>query len=116
VASKFDLSSATLINCGVLFLASLAMFAWTIKGHSSKIPRFETWYLIPGLLGIFLVAGIPWAISQWGSSTVFVGLIASQMASSLLWDVFAEGKTLQWNQISGVLLGTLGFIFINLKR
>ena len=109
---------AALLNNSVLFILSLFLFALSPSSQSFKIPSFESGvlYALPGILGIFLVSGIPWAISKWGATPVFVGLIASQILGSLAWD-FAIGKSyLTGTRFFGVFLTLVGALLTSMRN
>jgi len=115
-ALKFDLSSAAFMNSAVLFVISaLLFFATAKKSELVASGAVEIWNFLPGLLGICLVAGIPWAISKWGTTPVFVGLMASQVISSLVWDLAIEKRLIGSAQISGALLSVVSVVFVNQK-
>ena len=117
-AAKFDLSSAALLNNGVLFAMSFGIFLWFSRPGAAGTggllwKDLSPWKLLPGILGILLVAGIPWAMTKWGTTAVFIGLITSQVVTSVLWDKIAEGRPLDKSQIAGAALSFMGVLLMN---
>jgi uncharacterized membrane protein YdcZ (DUF606 family) len=49
----------------------------------------QPWYLYaPGLLGLSLVSGLAYAVPRLGTGATFAGVVAGQMAASLMFDRF----------------------------
>lgn len=118
LASETNLQGATLINCIVLLATAFLFYFWKLppsNAMGAAIKNKGLLLLIPGVLGFFLVTGIPWAIGRWGASFVFVWIIGSQMTSGLLWDVFFESKSIQPLQLAGAGLSILGALCFSLK-
>lgn len=114
VALKFDLTSATFFSSAVLFVFSaLLFFSSGRKSFGRAFAGLEAWQVLPGLFGIVLVAGIPWAISKWGATPVFVGLVTSQVLSSFVWDAVVEKSPPGFHQVSGAALSLLGFVIVS---
>jgi transporter family-2 protein len=117
ISTHWGLAGATLFNTVVLLGASLVLLIlvrfrpdwfppfFALKGGLAAI---SWWWLLPGLCGLALVGGIPWAISRVGAFPVFLGLLGGQMVTSLAWDAFVEGHPVTVIRILGAGLALLG--------
>lgn len=123
IASEHGLAVAALGNAGVIIVSGL-LFFFSVKFFPRLFPHFfhvtstpyafQWWYIIPGLLGMCLVIGMPLAISKIGSAQMFVGMIGGQLVGSLLWDFFVEGVELSIKRCLAVLLTFLGVLLMSL--
>jgi transporter family-2 protein len=77
---------------------------------------FKWWYIIPGIFGFIIVAGLPYAIYKLGAVKVTVGLIVAQMVVSVLWDIFVEKIPLNLAKSLGLLLAGLSTLLITLSK
>lgn len=104
-----------------MVLSAAALIIWLISLYSpDRLPPFfsapanprpfSPWFLIPGLLGLVIVTGLPWGIQKIGASLCFVIAIAVQMAASLAWDGVVEGRPFSWVKALGVGIATIGAI------
>ena len=125
LAKNWGLAGAALLNSLVLGFIGLLVF-FVARGTPTRLPEifrdpgtafsnFSWWYLLPGLLGFSLVAGIPMALSRLGALQTFVVLIASQILASMAWDAFAEGKPVTLARVAGAVLAFLGAALVNFK-
>lgn len=87
-----------------LFQAKLSLLTW------------KWWYFIPGLFGLFIVAGLPFAFAKLGAVNVTVGLIAAQMITSVLWDLGVEGLAVSWTKWLGLVLAFTSVLLITVIR
>jgi len=114
IASHLGVSSATLMNSIVLFLVSLALYiacrvaAQEGTSASPTLSSIPAWYYIPGILGFFLVSGIPYVISKMGALQTLTPLISSQLIASLLWDLTVEGKQPSLLRMAGAAITCIG--------
>lgn len=116
ISTHWGLAGATLFNTVVLLGASLALVV-LVRIRPELFPSFFTlkgglgairwWWLLPGLCGLALVGGIPWAISRVGAFPVFLGLLGGQMVMSLLWDALVEGHPVTVIRILGAGMALL---------
>lgn len=124
IAGRWGLPAAALLNATVLLVA-VGCFFLLAKTREELLPvslRLKpmeegpsVWFVLPGLLGFALVAGIPWAIGEIGALQVFVLSISSQLLGSMAWDALAEGKPVTWNRVGGVLLAIAGALLATRK-
>ncbi|MFG1501443.1 DMT family transporter [Halobacteriovorax sp. XZX-3] len=76
--------------------------------------QFKWWYVIPGFFGFLFVVGLPLGIYEVGAVKTTVGLIAAQMVTSVLWDVFVENISLTVPKGLGILMAIGSVILITL--
>ncbi len=111
LAGSVALTSAVLFAAAVLLLAVSRWAPSRLPGFFNAPPgekSFELWFLIPGLLGLVIVAGFPWAIHRAGATLTFVVAIAVQMMVSLAWDIAVEGQPFSWVKAAGAVLAIAG--------
>jgi uncharacterized membrane protein YdcZ (DUF606 family) len=117
IISLWGLPSAVGLNALVLFsFASLLFFvSYKMGERAPEILRvklnwslWQPWFVFPGLMGLALVFGIPWAISQWGALRTFMIVICSQILMSALWDLIIENTPLTSTRVIGAGLTILG--------
>lgn len=76
--------------------------------------QFAWWWLLPGLFGLTLVFGAPFAVSRWGASQTFIAIISAQLLMSLIWDWKIENLEMSWPRIAGCALVWVGVILANI--
>lgn len=98
IAMRWGLAPAVLLNASVL-TAAAAVFYIVARTQSVGSFAFRAnpaladlrwWWILPGLFGFVLVTCLPWATHHIGFQRVFVALVASQMATSVVWDLVVE--------------------------
>jgi transporter family-2 protein len=117
IAARVGLPSAVLLSAATLLLAAIALWMlacrapaglpWYLQLHG-HIGLFKAWWVLPGLLGMTIVLGIPFAIQRVGAFPVFLGVLAGQLLTSLLWDALMEGRPLTPMKVCGALLALAG--------
>ena len=122
VAELWGLAPTVALNTAVFIVASIIMWL-AVRSSPERFPpifrdrldpsSFSWWFLVPGLLGFTLVAGIPWAIAKLGALQVFVGIVAAQMVVSVLWDAKIEQIPLTANRVVGALLAIGAVVLVN---
>ncbi len=117
-----DIGLAHSILIGNAFLLVLSLiFYWMVQKYPQQYPEFiriketfttfQWWYLVPGILGFCVVAGLPYAYFKAGAVKVTVALIAAQMIASILWDFFVEKIPVNTSKGLGLLFGALSVFF-----
>lgn len=124
ISREWGLAGATLTNNFVLLVCGLALF-FTTRFSPESVPAFfrpktglssfSWWYLLPGLCGFSLVTGLPFTIQRIGATRVFVGLIAAQLLTSLLWDARIENLPVTGTRVLGALLAFGGAVLVSWK-
>ena len=115
VSQQWGLPKAVLFNSSVFLVLSLAWFG-AAKLSPSSFPELfrikqggiNAWFILPGVFGFIIVAGIPYAISRIGASQTFILSIAAQLIFSLIWDKHMEGLT-----ISSLKMVALAAVFVS---
>ena len=112
ISAENDLASTVLLNSSVLLAASVVFYLVARASQPEGGPGttgfgFRAWYILPGLLGFGIVAGVPWGIERFGALKVFVGLIAAQLVASLAWDAAIELRPVTLVRAGGSLIAFL---------
>lgn len=125
VSNYIGVSQASLItNLGSLIICII--FYYFVKSYSQLFPdlyqikapltTYKWWFLFPPLFGFIIIAGIPFAIAKLGAVKVTVGLIAAQMVTSVVWDIFVEDISLNLLKVIGIFFAFLSVTFITLSK
>jgi bacterial/archaeal transporter family-2 protein len=123
IALRWGLAPAAALNTGIatvvaaifLGLAVTIGTASFVIQPSLRLADFRWYWVLPGVFGFLLVAGIPWAVHQVGALRVFVGLVAAQMVTSLALDHFAEGIPMTTTRGAGALLAIASVFLVSLR-
>ena len=133
IAMRFGLAQAALLNSIVLTLGALALLAIT-KFFPTVMPSFFStpvaapedaanqgqgfywWYILPGLFGLALVSGLPYALTKLSSLQVFVIFIGSQLLISMLLDWRLHKIPMDAPRIFGIILILAGTALASLKK
>ena len=120
VATKRGILQATLANNSVVVLVNALLFLgalyWAKRstdggtvGHAPTGEAVPFWqWFVPGLFGLTFVLGVPTIIREFGALRVTLGVLAGQLAMSLIWDATKEGIALSPTRIGGVVLVAAG--------
>jgi len=115
ISAEIGLAPAVLFNSAVVLAASVVFYLLTRAFQTAGMAEapgaagfnFRAWYVVPGLLGFGIVAGLPWGIERFGALKVFVGLIAAQLVASLIWDATVELRPVTLIRAGGSLIAFL---------
>jgi transporter family-2 protein len=121
VATRWGLAPATLLNTAVATLAAGIFLGFAVAlGRDPflfqpglRLSGLRWYWLLPGVIGFMLVAGLPWAVHHVGALRVFVGVVAAQMVASLAWDHFAESNPATPTRIGGALLAIASVVLVS---
>ena len=121
MSSSIGLTRAALLG-GIITLIICTAFYFVVKAYPNSFPEFirlkpmtfKWWYIIPGIFGFCIVAGLPYTIYKVGAVKTTVGLVAAQMTTSVLWDTFVEGIHLSATKGLGVLFALISVVLITL--
>ena len=121
ISQSIGVAQATMLGSIITLIASIILFA-LVKTYPQAFPdffhvklplsTFKWWYIFPGLFGVFIVAGLPYAFASLGAVKVTVGLIAAQMITSSVWDLFVDHLPITWNKAVGMVFAFLSVILI----
>ena len=116
--TKMGVNSTVILNS--LLVLSTAALIGILAAYFEFVPRefqlqlsvgsWRLWYLVPGILGFCLVAGLPTAFSHLGAERAIVLLIVSQIVFGLLWDYFTDHTIPSGKQLFGAVLAVTAAI------
>ena len=117
IAATMGLTQAVILNAGVLLVVAVAFWLYA-RGARQDYGEwmsgdggpgdFKLWWIVPGLCGLTLVAGLPWAAERVGALQAFVVLVAAQMLFGLFWDGFVGGEPVTAARVVGAGLAIAG--------
>lgn len=120
MSMQIGLSQSLLYINGIIIVMTLSFF-FLVKNSPESFPLFiqlkapmnywRWWYVFPAIMGFSVVAGLPLAIYKLGAVKVTVCLIAAQMLTSILWDLFVEKIPVNATKGLGMFFALLSVIF-----
>lgn len=66
--------------------------------------HFRWWWVIPGMLGVPIIAVSPFLVAHIGALQAFVFMVAGQLISAVVWDYVSGQAGLSPSRIAGTLL------------
>lgn len=120
LAGQWGLVGTALVNTLVVLVVALGLYALTRTapellpqsfvgtGNGGGSRGFSLWYLLPGLCGVLIVLGMPWAIGRMGAVQSALLVIAAQLLASLVWDAMVEGRPATLARVVGSAIAFLG--------
>lgn len=108
IIPTLGLGGAAILNATILTIVAYILVFSHALPFQPRWNEFKIWYLLPGLLGLGLVTGIPFAIARWGAAPTFLWVIASQIVCSVFWDTVMEGQELSIKRLAGGGIALLG--------
>lgn len=126
IADQWGLAAAILLN-SVVVLALAAVVYFAVKLRPDAFPEFLhvpsglgaiTWWqgFLPGVLGLTIILGLPWAFSRMGALEVILTLLVAQVVASIAWDTWVEDMPVEPLRIVGALVALGGTILAAWKR
>lgn len=119
IAQNINLTTAVFLNSLLVFVFSVAIMLYVrqsaneVDSWSFDVSKLNWWVLIPALMGISFVIGVPFAIREWGATHTFIILVSAQLVASLLWDWQIEQQAIAWPRIAGCVLAWVGVFLAN---
>ncbi|NVJ23624.1 MULTISPECIES: DMT family transporter [Myxococcus] len=116
-AGQWGLLGAVLMNMVVATVATFAVYAvarsvpglWPEAASTQgRFSGFTFWHLLPGLCGVVIVVGMPWAIGRVGAVESVLLLMAAQLATSLVWDAMVENRPATLARVLGSVVAFSG--------
>ena len=125
VANHIGVAQATLLS-NVLTVVICIGFYFLVKTTPSLVPdffqikapitTFKWWFIFPPIFGFCIVAGMPFAFAKLGAVKVSVLLIAAQMATSVVWDIFVEDIGINLMKLAGIIFAFISVVFVTLAK
>jgi transporter family-2 protein len=118
VSQQWGMATTVLVN-GMVFLG-VALLLWAImKLRPGFLPReflppedggaVALWRVIlPGVFGVLIVIGLPFAITRLGALGAILILLVTQLVVSMIWDALVEGVSVQPLRVAGTVLALVG--------
>ena len=118
VSQQWGLASTVLVN-GIVFLVVALLLWFVMKLRPGFLPReflppadggaVAIWRVIlPGVFGVLIVIGLPWAITRLGALGAILILLVTQLVVSMIWDALVEGVSVQPLRVAGAALALVG--------
>ncbi len=107
----------TLVGLVLLLSINVATTGSAFVGHITA--AWTPWYLVPGLLGTFVVFAMVFGYSRVGAAAPTIGLIAGQILAAFLIDALQVGPTsrpLSLMSVLGAVLVAAGAAVVVLAR
>ena len=82
----------------------------------APITTFKWWFIFPPIFGFCIVAGMPFAFAKLGAVKVSVLLIAAQMSTSVIWDIFVEDIGINLMKLAGIIFALISVVFVTLAK
>lgn len=118
VSQQWGLATTVFVNGIVFLLVSLILWG-AMKLRPGVLPReflppdvsgpVAAWRVIlPGVFGVVIVTGLPWAIARMGALGAILVLLVTQLAVSMIWDAVVEGVPIHPMRVLGAVLALAG--------
>ena len=126
VAGQWGLATMVVVNSVVVLVLALVFFA-AVKLRPEAFPEFlrvpvdpghvAAWRIfLPGLMGITIVMGLPWAFSRLGALEVILTVLVAQVVASMLWDRWVDRIPVEPLRVIGALIALGGTMLASWKR
>lgn len=125
VATHIGVAQASLITNAVTVLICIAFYT-LVKANPSLVPDFfqvkaplttyKWWFIFPPIFGFCIIAGIPFAFAKLGAVKVTVLLVAAQMVTSVVWDIFVEDIGINLMKFAGILFALISVVLVTLSK
>ena len=125
VANHIGVAQATLLS-NVLTVVICIGFYFLVKTSPSLVPdffhikapitTFKWWFIFPPIFGFCILAGMPFAFAKLAALKVTVLLIAAQMSTSVIWDIFVEDIGINLMKLAGIIFALISVVFVTLAK
>ncbi len=125
VANHIGVAQATLLS-NFFTVGICLVFYFIVKTTPSLVPdffqvkapitTFKWWFIFPPIFGFCIVAGMPFAFAKLGAVKVTVLLIAAQMATSVVWDIFIEDIGINLMKLAGIIFALISVVLVTLAK
>jgi transporter family-2 protein len=121
IAERWGLAAAAVLNTLIATVCSVAMLVYFMASAprtdifrtSFAAADFRAWWLLPGLFGIGIVVGLPWAVGKAGALPTFVSFVAAQMLTSAVWDRVVFGIPFSASRAIGAALALVSVLLVS---
>lgn len=118
VSTQWGLATTVFVN-GIVFLVVSLVLWGAMKLRPGLLPReflppetagaVAAWRVIlPGVFGVVIVTGLPWAIARMGALGAVLILLVTQLVVSMVWDLVVEDVPIQPMRVVGAGLALVG--------
>ena len=118
VSTQWGLATTVFVN-GIVFLVVSLLLWGAMKVRPELLPReflppetggaVAAWRVIlPGVFGVIIVTGLPWAIARMGALGAVLILLVTQLAVSMVWDFLVEDVPIEPLRVIGAALALAG--------
>lgn len=119
VLEQRGLSFAVLVNSLVLFFLASCLIIVTYLSpqnlpeimHYRSTTPFRPWFILPGVMGFLLVMFVPIMIRHYGAFKTVLVMLAGQITTSFVYDLFVEGRALHSSRVLGIICALLAVFF-----
>jgi len=115
IAQYRGLAFAIWTNSFILFLSASFLLAYIIIFEKNspaifliKSGSFYWWYILPGLMGLALVTGLPIMIRNFGAFSTIMAFLTGQIFTSFLYDAFTQSHSLSFSRFAALFCALLG--------
>jgi transporter family-2 protein len=125
VAGHIGVAQATLISNMGTFVICLGFYS-LVKYMPHLVPDFfqvrtpittyKWWFIFPAIFGFLIVTGMPFAFAKLGAVKVTVCLIAAQMLTSALWDIYIDNLEFNMLKIFGIVFSVISVVLVMLSK
>ena len=125
VAMHIGVAQATLITNAVTVLICIG-FYFLVKAQPQLVPEFfqvkaplstyKWWFIFPPIFGFCIIAGMPFAFAKLGAVKVTVLLVAAQMTTSVIWDIYVEDIGINLMKFAGIIFALISVVLVTLAK
>lgn len=125
VATHIGVAQATLITNAVTVMICIG-FYFLVKSMPHLVPEFfqvkapittyKWWFIFPPIFGFCIIAGMPFAFAKLGAVKVTVLLVAAQMLTSVIWDIYVEDIGINLLKLAGIISALISVILVTLAK
>lgn len=125
VATHIGVAQATLITNAVTVVICIGFYLLA-KSSPDLFPEFfqvkapittyKWWFIFPPLFGFCIIAGMPFAFAKLGAVKVTVLLVAAQMATSVVWDIYVEDIAINLMKFAGIIFALISVVLVTLSK
>lgn len=121
IAATWGLPGTVLLNSIVLIMIASVTYLLArvmpeampkVLQDQGSFREFNWWYLLPGVFGYTIIAGLAFSIRELGVAKVIVMLIGAQLTTSVVWDAWLEGIGVTWVRAVGAMMAFGGALIV----